>query len=193
MKEWESILNDSSQVVHFLNLGNYFSHINEGTASVLHAYPGISLADNEFFMSLKPADKYIEQDEAEIFNAITVCKIDRKLGDSNQIPETVAKARIDNWKKDHDTWAENQISKRTQTNGMFKAFYMPSSYMQNNEEYITYFALKNDAQALSLFDADLITTNVQGTIAYYDTVKPVPPFSVTASESDFYLLQLAEQ
>lgn len=192
MKEWETIRNNSTEVVDYLNLGNYFSFIDKYSSPVLHAYPGVSKNPNEFFMFLIPQDQDIPQSESALFSAITICKVDRKVGDSNEIPENIAKERIDNWKNDYISWAENQISRRSLTQGIFQAFYVPSSYMQLNKEYITYFALKNDAQALTGFDADLITTNAEGTTAYYDTVKPVPPFSV-APASDFYLLQLAEQ
>ena len=192
MKEWETIRNDSNEVVNYLNLGNYFSFTDQYSSPVLHAYPGVAKNPNEFYMFLIPRDQDIPQSEAALFNAITICKVDRKVGDSSEIPENIAKERIDNWKKDYTTWAENQISKKSQTQGLFQAFYMPSSYMQANKEYITYFALKNDTQAATGFDADLITTDEEGTITYYDTVKPVPPFSV-APASDFYLLQLAEQ
>ena len=192
MQEWESIRNNSSQVVNFLNIGNSFSQLCKNSSSVLHAYPGVSQQNNEFFMFLIPQQEDKQQDDTALFEAITVCPVERMVGDPEQIPENIAKERIDNWNENYQSWANDEVIRKLGTNGIFQAFYMPSSYMQPDKNYITYFALKGDAQSSASFDADLITTNEEGTTAYYDTVKPVPPFSA-APESDFYLLQLATQ
>lgn len=189
LKEWEIIRDNPSQVIEYLSLGNYFSFKrNMPEASNLHAYPGICAADKEFYMFLIDAKADRKSSDSELFNAITICKVKRNLGGSDEIPEAEALKRIDTWKKEYSQWTTEQINNRQETQGIFKAFNVPSSYMERNVEYSTFFGLKE--QSSTRYSADLITVdNSKTSIAFYDTVRPVPPFDV-APQSSFHLLDL---
>lgn len=189
LKAWENIRNNPSEVIEYLSLGNYFSFKrNMHETPNLHAYPGISTADKEFYMFLIDAEADRSSSEADLFNAITICKVKRNMGSSDEIPEAEALKRIDTWKRDYSTWATAQINNRQQTQGIFKAFNVPSSYMQRDVEYSSFFALKQEG--LASYSADLVTVDhSKSSIAFYDTVRPVPPFDV-APQSSFYLLDL---
>lgn len=191
LREWNNIRDNSSEVIEFLSLGNYFSFKrNAPETSAIHAYPGICAAENEFYMFLIDATADHNSSESDLFNAITVCKVKRNLGNSDEIPEAEALKRIDAWKRDYAAWATVQINNRQQTQGIFKAFYVPSSYMQRDVEYTSFFGLKEEVGASANGTADLITVdNSKSKTAFYDTVRPVPPFDV-APQSSFYLLNL---
>ncbi|MDR6968510.1 hypothetical protein J2X31_002533 [Flavobacterium arsenatis] len=189
LKEWDTIRDNSFEVTEFLNLGNYFSFTrNKPETSAIHAYPGICAADKEFYMFLIDAEADQKSSESDLFNAITICKVKRNMGNSDEIPEAEALKRIDTWKRDCSAWATEQINNRQQTQGIFQAFNVPSSYMQKDVEYSTFFALKQEG--LGSYSADLVTVDrSKSSIAFYDTVRPVPPFDVTP-RSNFYLLDL---
>lgn len=191
LKEWDNIRDNPSEVIKYLGLGNHFSFKrNMPEASNLHAYPGICAADNSFYMFLIDAEADRNSSEMDLFNAITICKVTRNLGNSDEIPEAEALKRIDTWKRDYSTWATAQINNRQQTLGIFKAFNVPSSYIKRNVEYSTFFGLKQEVGASASYNADLITVDhSKSSLAFYDTVRLVPPFDV-APLSSFYLLGL---
>lgn len=191
LREWDNISDNPSEVIEYLGLGNYFSFKrNMPEASNLHAYPGICAADKTFYMFLIDAEADRKSSETDLFNAITICKVKRNIGNSDEIPEAEALKRIDAWKKDYPNWATSQINNRQQTQGIFKAFNVPSSNIQRNVEYSTFFGLKQIIGSSSSQSADLITVDhSKSSIAFYDTVRPVPPFDV-APRSSFYLLDL---
>ena len=191
LRAWDNIRNKPSEVIEYLGVGDHFSFKrNMPDASNLQAYPGISTADKELYMFLIDAEADRNSSEMDLFNAITICKVTRNLGNSDEIPEAEALKRIDTWKTDFSTWATAQINNRQQTHGIFKAFNVPSSYMERNVEYSSFFGLKQEAGVLPNYSADLITVHhSKSSIAFYDTVRPVPPFDV-APQSSFYLLGL---
>lgn len=191
LKEWQAMRNEPKEVLKFLALGNQFSFKRTQDPTVnLHAYPGVSAANNSFYIFLIDASQDHNSSETALFNAITVCQVQNTVGDPHQIPEVEAKRRIDNWKNHFEEWATAQIDLRQQTQGIFKAFEVPATYMQRDADYVTFFGLKDDSSAPTGYQADLVTTIQAGrALAYYDTVRPVPPFDV-APESSFYLLSL---
>jgi hypothetical protein len=190
MREWNSIRDNATDVTEALTLGNFFSFNRDTQASNLHAYPGLCTADSQLFMFLIDADSDKALSEIELFDAITICTMQKNLGHSDEIPEVVAQQRINKWTKDFTSWATDQINHRLETQGIFQAFNIPSSYMEPNVEYTTFLGLKSDSSALTGYDADLITIdNSKSGATYYDTVRPVPPFDV-APPSSFYLLSL---
>ena len=191
LREWDNIRDNSSEVIEYLGLGNYFSFKrNMPEASNLHAYPGICAADKAFYMFLIDAEADRNSSETDLFNAITICKVKRNMGNSDEIPEAEALKRIEVWKRDYSKWATAQINNRQQTQGIFKAFNVPSSNIQRNVEYSSFFGLKQISGSSSSQSADLITVDhSKSSIAFYDTVRPVPPFDV-APRSSFYLLDL---
>lgn len=191
LREWDNIRDNPPKVIEYLGLGNHFSFKRTmSEASDLHAYPGICTADKAFYMFLIDAEADRNSSETDLFNAITICKVKRNMGNSDEIPEAEALKRIDTWKRDYSKWATAQINNRQQTQGIFKAFNVPSSYMQRDVEYSSFFGLKQESGALASHSADLVTVDhSKSSIAFYDTVRPVPPFDV-APRSSFYLLDL---
>lgn len=191
IKEWDQIRTSPTDVITFLNTGNYFNlSRTRPTAQNLHAYPGISPVDNEMYMFVIDADDDKNSSEEDLFNAITICKVRKNYGNSDEIPEAEARRRMDNWNRDFAAWATAQINLQSQTQGIFKAFNIPSTYMEPNTQYATFFGLKTDSASPTGFDADLITTDSsKGPATYFDTVRPVPPFDVY-SQGSFYLLSM---
>lgn len=187
MKQWEMIRNNSAQVINYFNLGNSFSYFVKSASTAMHAYPGVCNG-NEFYMFLIPADQDVNQNESDLFNAITICPVNRVVGGS-EIPEKEALERINAWDNNYAAWTNNQVTKAAITEGIFQVFFMPCSYMQPDREYQTYFALKSSKQAAAGFDADLVTNDLQSTVCYYDTVVPMPPYNAMP-QSSFYLLEL---
>jgi len=194
LREWDNIRDNSSQVIEYLGLGNYFSFKrNKPLASNLHAYPGICAADKAFYIFLIDAEADRNSSEVDLFNAITICKVKRNIGSSDEIPEAEALRRIDTWKKEYSNWAAAQINNRQQTQGIFRAFNVPSSNIQPDVQYSSFFGLKPQVGASTSYSADLITVDhSKSSLAFYDTVRPVPPFDV-APQGSFYLLDLLQK
>lgn len=190
MKEWVDIRNNPTEVLKYLNTGNYFSFDrNNAPVANIHVYPGIDTGENQFYMFMIDAniDVYTSSD-TELFNAVTICKVVGNLGDPDEVTPDEAKSRIANWKKHYNSWATSQIDNQSVTEGIFKAFNMPSSYMAQGKNYTTFFGLKPNHADITGYNADLITVEMSKTkTTYFDTVRPVPPFDVIP-ESDFYLL-----
>lgn len=191
MKDWEQIRNNPEKVIEYLGKGNYFPvSRNKPEANNLHAYPGIDTATNEFYIFLIDAQADRNSSPIDLFNAITVCQVKQYHGNTHEIPELIARKRIDEWGKRYQTWAADQINFQIQTQGIFKAFNIPSSYIMRGKPYSTFFGLKQHNGSATGYDADLISVD-SSTVSkvYYDTVRPVPPFDVLP-QSSFYLLSM---
>ncbi|WP_432670331.1 hypothetical protein [Flavobacterium sp. SM2513] len=191
LREWETIRNNPSEVIQYLSLGNHFAYKRDmPQANQMHVYPGVCKAEGTFYIFMLDAAADINSSEATLFNAITICQVKNSLGNSDEIPEAQALKRMDDWKKSFSQWATNQINNRQQTQGIFKAFNMPSSYIERNVNYSTFFALREDSTNVTGYIADLITVDhSKSSVAFYDTVLPVPPFG-TLSQNSFYLLSM---
>ncbi|WP_330443876.1 hypothetical protein [Flavobacterium sp. C4GT6] len=201
MKEWENIRNNPSGVVNYLTLGNHITFIKNEIAEAVHVYPGISKDSNELYFFLIDKEQDIQQSDADLFNAITICKADLKNlsalntqentpgNSTDEISEAEARVRTQDWDRNYADWAEKQIT--LTTDGIFKAFYMPANYMAEGSEYESFLALKPNSQSPTLDDADIVTTFTDsGKTTYYDTVMPMPPYTINNPSSSFYLLQL---
>jgi hypothetical protein len=191
LSEWNRIKDTPALVVEYLGLGNSFSFERATSdTAVIHAYPGISIEDKKFYMFLIDAASDRESTDIALFNAITVCEVMLRISSPSQIPEEEALKRIEEWNSNYDSWATQQIENSEETKGVFQAFNMPSSYMQKNESYVTYFGLKEDSESITNYAADLVTSyQSPAAVSYYDTVRPVPPFNINPL-SNFYLLSL---
>lgn len=191
MKQWDQISNSPSDIIKFLNIGNYFSiKRNKPATPNMHAYPGVSIDDNEFYIFLIDTADDKNSSESDLFNAITVCKVEKNYSNGDEIPEAEAKKRIENWKNGYTDWATAQIQFKQQTGGIFKAFNFPSDYLDENSEYATYFGLNESSLSKAAYVADLITLNTsKAATVYYDTVRPVPPFDIFP-ETSFHLLSM---
>lgn len=193
LKEWEHIRSNATEVISYLSLGNQFAfeRTTDGEAA-LHAYPGICSEDQSFYLFLIDESQDRTSSAADLFEAITICKVQNALGNSDEIPEAVAQKRIATWRDEFIPWVTAQINLSPPTEGLFKAFHVPSSYLRSRTEYVTYFGLKEDNSSPTGYQADLITTDsVKKEISYYDTVRPVPPFD-PVTDHNFYLLSLVE-
>jgi len=191
LQAWDEIRESSTDVVNYLSQGNSFKlKRDSSTAANLHAYPGIGGDDKELYFFIIDAAQDIDSSEMDLFNAITICRVESNVNNGDEIPEIIARKRVENWDKNLSSWVTAQIDRSQQTQGIFKAFNIPSSYAQQNMEYTVYFGLKENPDSLSGYDADLITKETsKASIVYYDTVRPVPPFDVFPQNS-FYLLSL---
>ncbi|OJV51451.1 MAG: hypothetical protein BGO31_09145 [Bacteroidetes bacterium 43-16] len=190
IKNWQTIRGNEKELSICLNKARFFSYkLNNKESDNLHIYPGISWETKTFYMFLidQAADR--EQDEQALYEAINQCVVKRHLGNADSIPEDLAKRRIANWEKNCPGWIEASLRKDKH---LFQAFNLPSAYMEAGQSYCTYFALKDDPEALTAgsFVADLVTTPISTSItdAYYDFVRPVPPFDPL----HFYLLTIAK-
>lgn len=193
IKDWIEI-RDTPQAKDYLETGNSFSHECTETNNVLNAYPGICINKNvkEMYFFLIPQDQDIEQKPEILFEKISYYKVVPNLGDPHEIPDEEALRRINNWNNGYPEWLDKEIEYKSSTGGVFKVFSMPSSYMKENGFYTTSLALKSSPASEVDYTADLVTSynDSDSSKSYYDTARPVPPFS--ASEDSFYLLQLAE-
>ena len=190
LKKWDQIRDNSSAVINYLSTGNSFKlNRNKPTAENLHAYPGID-TDGELYFFIIDAAADLSGNPVDLYNSITACKVQSSLGNGDEIPEIVARKRMNNWSKNYAQWATDQISMEQQTQGIFKAFNIPAAYAVQNTDYTVFFGLK-DSGSVTGYDADLITIDSsKSTTVFYDTVRPVPPFDATMPESSFYLLSL---
>lgn len=190
INKWQEIRNDSQAVLSVLtNVESFIFRLKTPAVENLHVYPGVSPTTGNFYIFLIPKEEDKAQSDSQLFDAIIQTRIQVFTNDADNIPETEAKRRIENWDNDRTTWIPAQV---TSEFGIFKAFNLPSSYMEKGAEYRSFFALKNNDAVSSLYDADIITTNnpPKMVISYHDFVRPVPPFGGSLAESMFYLLQL---
>lgn len=190
IRNWQTIRGDAKALSLCLNKAKFFSYtISTKESDDLHVYPGICTETNTFYMFLidQAADR--EQDEKALYDAINQCVVKRSLGNADTIPEDMAKRRIANWDKSCESWIDASLKKDKH---LFQAFNLPASYMEAGQSYCTYFALKDDPETSNAgsFVADLVTTPVSARItdAYYDFVRPVPPFDPL----HFFLLTIAK-
>lgn len=190
IKNWQTIRDNAKELSICLDKAKSFSYtITAKESDDLHLYPGICTDTKTFYMFLinQAADR--EQDEKELFDSISQCIVKKQLSNDDSIPEETAKSRIANWEKNCVSWIVASLKKEK---NLFQAFNLPASYMEIGQSYRTYFALKDDPKILNSggFVADLVTTPISDktTDAYYDFVRPVPPFD----PSHFYLLTIAK-
>jgi DNA phosphorothioation-dependent restriction protein DptG len=189
IKNWESIRGDAKELSVCLDKTKSFSYtITAKESDYLHIYPGICNETKTFYMFLINEADDRERDEQELFKTISQCVVKKHLGDDVSIPEETAKQRMAAWVEKGAGWIEEELEAGRD---IFQAFNLPAPYMQAGESYRSYFALKEDPETLNTggFVADLVTTSISATIkaAYYDFVRPVPPFDPL----QFYLLSIA--
>lgn len=192
LKEWETMRTNVPEAIHYLSLGNQYAFERTKVGDkALHAYPGICAADQSFYMFLIDETDDRPSSFSELFEAITICKVKKSLNDNpDEVPEAVAQKRMTTWREEFAAWTTKQINLTPQTQGLFKAFHVPSDYLKANRPYKTVFGLKEEGSSPTGYLADLITIDLeQKELTYYDTVRPVPPFSPIL-ETNFYLLSL---
>ena len=176
----------NTMVSLFQQGGNCFAYtLNQYSkeCELLHLYPGIY--KNELYFFVIPAEYDREEYKDDFSKYTTPCKVYFNLG-SNQIPDTVAKARIDRWKDTYKSWIPAQAKSAV---GMFQAFTLEVGDFELKETIVTMGLLSDKSYALDT--ADLIVTNMDDSLVLYDdAAKVVPPYGPTALTTDFYLLSL---
>jgi len=165
----------------------------KGKDIFMHVYPGVTASGELKFFLISSQNDNAEQSTTarSLDSCITVCDLseDKYLGD--QITPEDAIGRIENWKHHHTEWINNQV--QTPDN-IFQAFSIPSEDIINGDDLRVFLGLKPSESG---YDADLIVfDSVAGNellynSAFFDMVKPVPPFKAVGElkESNFYLLE----
>jgi len=188
---WHNVLNNSTKLLEYFGQGNsfYYNFIaSMGTGSeYVHAYPAVK---NGQFIFLMIPSKYDSPTYAtSINNYVVECDIALTVGES-RITKKEATKRITAWNTNYPTWVPAQAASAV---GMFQAFSIQVGDFEPaaDPNRKINFGLIYNASLAQLYTADLIVTNVEMTATYYDDMaEVVPPFSTTAAQSSFYLLQL---
>jgi len=188
---WHNVLNNSIKLIEYFGQGNCFNYnfIQQmGVGSdYVHAYPAVK--NGQFIFLMIPSKYDTPAYAATINNYVTECDVALQLKD-NRISKKEASKRIKAWNDNYVTWTPGQVSSPA---GMFQAFAIQVSDFEPaaSSNRTINFGLIAAATLSQQFIADLIVTNVEMTNTYYDDMSEVvPPFSTTAAQSSFYLLQL---
>ena len=188
---WHNVLNNTTKLLEYFGQGNCFLYNfvqAMGTGSdYVHAYPAVK--NGQFIFLMIPSKYDTPAYATTINNYVTECDVALQLKD-NRISKKEASKRITAWNNNYTTWTPAQVASAV---GMFQAFAIHVSDFEPaaNPTRTINFGLIYNASLPQLYTADLIVTNVEMTATYYDDmVTTVPPFSTTAAQSSFYLLQL---
>lgn len=172
IKEWNLLIKyeKTDLILSLLEQGDYFNYEIQDieNSKNIHIYPGITEEKLHFYCI--PCEFDSEKYKDTIANYIKQCNVYKSIQNSNEITEEEALKRIQNWKTYLKEWLPKQSHT---TNGIFKAYIVPTEDLLNSDKVFAYFALKNN-QSDTQFSADLILKKENN--KYYDTVRPVPPF-----------------
>lgn len=176
----------------FEDSGNCFSYAIDSYAresSLLHIYPGVytdpeTKKDSLYFFVIPS-----EYDNAAYENVINKYAIPCKLYfnmQSNRIPDSVAKTRIDRWKETYTSWIPAQCASEV---GMFEAFTLQPGDFESEKSIVNLGLYSPKTEILD--KADLIVTNIDSSaVVYDDAAGVVPPFGPSAAANTFYLLSI---
>jgi hypothetical protein len=188
---WHNVLNNNIKLLEYFGQGNCFNYNFTpamGTGSdYVHAYPAVKNGQLIFLMI--PSKYDTSAYAATINNYVTECDVALLLKD-NRISKKEAAKRMKAWNDNYVTWTPAQANSPA---GMFQAFAIQVADFEPtaNPDRTINFGLIAQPTLAQQFTADLIVTNVEMTATYYDDmVESVPPFSTSAAQSSFYLLQL---
>lgn len=192
IRRWKEITTNPEDTLAFLDSGNRFTFKRtQEKASNLHVYPGIYTEGGVkklYVFLIAEEDDNDRNDDQYLFDAIIQCEVgyDGLQENPEEITEEKAKKRINSWNKNHVAWINDQFKTGTP---IFRAFHLPSSYIEKDRLYKTYFSLRDNDAFNVRYTADLITVDgfTRENPSFYDTVRPVPPFDVFP-EKTFYLL-----
>lgn len=178
----------SAQVITtlFEDSGDSFTYALDQYSEVselLHLYPGIY--KGKLYVFVIPAEYDKEEYLGSFYKYTVSCEVNYNL-QSNQIPEGVAKARMDRWKNQYKTWIPQQVSSAV---GMFQVFTLEPADFELKKSIVNMGLLSPKHESLDR--ADLIVTNIDGdTVIYDDAAGVVPPYGPSAAATNFYLLNL---
>jgi len=152
-------------------------------SNLLHLYPGVVKGKLFFFVIPEEYDTpaYIDS----FYKFVKPCEVYYNL-QSNNIPESEAKARITHWKHHYKTCIPEQALSPV---GMFRAFTLQPGDFELNKSIINMGLLPPKEKELE--QADLIVTNIDDNLVIYDDAAGVvPPFGPSAAATNFYLLNV---
>ncbi len=198
LSNWKQARNQQglNVIQNFFNQVNMFNFqpdptnqpVNGQSEAYVHFYPGIENGNFVFFAISACYDT--PQHQNNIQNYVQKCN----LGFGQPQPATAvgninwqeASARMTRWATNKNPWLAANITK------IYQAFCMPQNDGTQGTTHNAFFALK-DASSIQDMVADLIIEDVKNaTIAYFDTIAPIPPYPPSGhlAESNFYLLSL---
>lgn len=171
-------------VTLFEDSGDSFTYALDKYSEVselLHLYPGIY--KGKLYVFVIPAE-YDKAKYSGSFNKYVVpCEVCYNL-QSNQIPESVAKERMDRWKHQYKNWIPQQVVSPV---GIFQVFTLDPGDFELKKSIINMGLLSHKSENLDR--ADLIVTNIDGDqVIYDDAAGVVPPYGPSAAATSFYLL-----
>lgn len=185
IKEWNLLIKHGKTdlILSLLEQGDYFIYEirNVEKSKNIHVYPGVT--EEKLYFYCIPCEFDSEEYKDTIVTYIEQCHVYKSVQNSNEITEEDALKRIQNWRTHLKEWLPKQSHT---TDGIFKAYIVPTEDLINSDKVLAYFALKNNLSD-SQFSADLIFKKKNNT--YYDTVRPVPPFDPF---DNLFLLDLIE-
>lgn len=190
IKKWQQCRSNADKLLAYFKQGNAFRFTfqpgsgDTGNAEYLHAYPGINGDSLVFFLLPAHLDSVQHADEIALYTQ--VCTVQRIISSGLEISPEEAKRRIAYWEERSSYWIPEQVNTEE---GIYQAFVIPVSGLSVDKEYNTYFALEQ--QKAEKYTADLILWDLIWCNAFFDTVRPVPPFK-DYRKREFYLLGISE-
>jgi len=193
---WNNIRTNPSIIKPFFN-GETFFEFHPSTSilhpkTALHFYPAITPTGFVLYIIKAINDKFtvFEQDPVNFpANYIITAEIKMASPDEygellSKIPRKEALERIANWDEHHDQW----IDCKAPNGGLFQAFTLSANDHGLQDQLTGFFGLVGTADPFS-FSADIILENNRAR-AFFNTVKPVPPYPPETPQ-DFFILEAA--
>lgn len=145
----------------------------------LHAYPGIKEGELGFYVISEEYD--VQSTPETLAQHCHWCPCIHALEDGQEIPESEALERIEDWTSNFPQWITNVVPSQY---GIYQVFNVPTTSLQP-QTYSAFFALKNNVLNPSLKAADLVLKNDAN--LYFDTIRNEPPFR---DPKKYYILEL---
>jgi len=199
--KWNDIRKDEIKLKFYLEENNPFKLDpfipTPECSDYLHFYPAIT-ADNKFVMYVIKAldDKVSLKDLSNSEFNSKIKKLTQETIFPTNINPAIAHERIAIWNHFHNAWIDEQVKSEF---GVFRAFTVHAGDLPVNETLIVNLGLRFEYTVVGSissdqFVADLIFGDENYLSKYYDTTKPVPPYSdegnQPTSECAFFLLTL---
>ena len=188
MNTWNNIRRSAASIEPYFQGVTFFDFnpiINIVDPSVsFHFYPAVSGSDFMLYIIDKDKDQlsvYLE-DPDRFTDYIRVAPLIQAPSDDiySEIPPGEARQRIDDWTAHHNEY----INANADQGNVFLAFDNPPLTIRNSGDLRGYFGLYKD-NGTGPWKADIILQDSGD--AFYNTVRPVPPFG-QGGGNEFFLL-----
>ena len=193
IRNWNNIRHDAAKIKPYFE-GEVFFDFTPltkvfGSNLALHYYPAITSEGLVLYIIDIAKDKFsvYQEDPTAFHNFILEAKLQRANTDDiddtvGRIPRKEALRRIKNWDVHHNAW----IDAKAANGGLFQAFTMDIE-SPGPGQITGFFGLKEVDNPPTLdYDADLILENSNR--AFFNTVRPVPPFGQEGEGAYFVLV-----